>query len=77
VQPLDYISAYGLLNLRLEWNEIMGSSFDASLFVSNATDRIYRVGQYSSYVSDGYITSFYGEPRMFGAHLRFRFGAHK
>jgi iron complex outermembrane receptor protein len=77
VQPLDYISAYGLLNLRLEWNEIMGSPLDASLFVSNATDKIYRVGQYSSYVSDGYITSFYGEPRMFGAHLRFRFGAHK
>jgi len=77
VQPLDYISAYGLLNLRAEWNEIMGSSFDASLFVSNATDKVYRVGQYSSYVSNGYITSFYGEPRMFGAHLRFRFGAHK
>jgi iron complex outermembrane recepter protein len=77
VQPLDYISAYGLLNLRLEWNGIMGSSFDASLFVSNAADKIYRVGQYSSYVSDGYITSFYGEPRMFGAHLRYRFGTHK
>jgi iron complex outermembrane recepter protein len=77
VQPLDYIAAYGLLNMRLEWNEIMGSSFDASLFVSNATDKIYRVGQYSSYVSNGYITSFYGEPRMFGAHLRFRFGARK
>jgi iron complex outermembrane receptor protein len=77
VQPLDYISAYGLLNLRLEWNQILGSSFDVSAFVSNATDKIYRVGQYSSYVTDGYITSFYGEPRMFGAHLRFRFGAHK
>lgn len=77
VQPLDYISSYGLLNLRLEWNEIMGSSFDASLFVSNATDKVYRVGQYSSYVSDGYITSFYGEPRMFGGHLRYRFGKHK
>jgi iron complex outermembrane receptor protein len=77
VQPLDYISAYGLLNLRLEWNEIMGSSFDGSLFVSNATDKTYRVGQYSGYVSNGYITSFYGEPRMFGAHVRFRFGAHR
>jgi iron complex outermembrane recepter protein len=77
VQPLDYIAAYGLLNMRLEWNEIRGSSFDASLFVSNATDRIYRVGQYSGYVANGYITSFYGEPRMFGAHVRFRFGAQK
>jgi iron complex outermembrane recepter protein len=77
VQPLDYISAYGLLNLRLEWSDIMRSSFDASVFISNATDKVYRAGQYSNYVSNGYITSFYGEPRMFGVQLRYRFGAHK
>jgi iron complex outermembrane receptor protein len=77
VQPLDYISAYGLLNIRLEWNNIMRSSFDASFFVSNATNKVYRVGQYSNYVSDGYITSFYGEPRMFGAQVRYRFGVQK
>jgi len=74
VQPLDYISAYGLLNLRMEWNDIMQSRFDASFFISNATNKNYRVGQYSSYESNGYITSFYGEPRMFGAQARYRFG---
>jgi len=77
VQPLDYISAYGLLNVRLEWNDIMRSSFDASFFMSNVANKVYRVGQYSGYVADGYITSFYGEPRMFGAQLRYRFGAQK
>jgi iron complex outermembrane recepter protein len=77
VQPLDYISAYGLLNLRLEWNDIMRSSLDASFFMSNVANKVYRVGQYSGYVADGYITSFYGEPRMFGAQLRYRFGAQK
>jgi iron complex outermembrane receptor protein len=77
VQPLDYISAYGLLNLRLEWNDIMRSPFDASVFVSNATNKVYRAGQYSNYFSNGYITSFYGEPRMFGVQLRYRFGSRK
>ena len=77
VQPLDYISGYGLLNVRLEWNEIMRSSFDGSFFMSNVANKVYRVGQYSGYVADGYITSFYGEPRMFGAQLRYRFGAQK
>jgi iron complex outermembrane recepter protein len=77
VQPMDYISGYGLLNLRLEWNDILRSSVDAALFVTNAANKVYRVGQYSSYVSDGYITSFYGEPRMFGGELRYRFGAGK
>jgi iron complex outermembrane receptor protein len=77
IQPLDYISGYGLVNLNANWNGIMHSSFDLSVFVSNATDRTYRVGQYSNYVSDGRITSFYGEPRMFGIDLRYRFGVQK
>jgi iron complex outermembrane receptor protein len=58
----------------MEWNDIMQSRFDASFFISNATNKNYRVGQYSSYESNGYITSFYGEPRMFGAQARYRFG---
>lgn len=75
VQPLDYISGYGLLNGRVEWRQVLGSAFDISAFVTNATDRVYRVGQYSNYVTDGRVTSFYGEPRMFGVDVEYRFGA--
>ena len=77
VQPLDYIVGYGLVSLNVNWNSIMRSTFDASFFMSNATDKTYRVGQYSNYESDGRITSFYGEPRMLGVRLRYRFGAQK
>jgi hypothetical protein len=38
------------------------------------TDKVYRVGQYNDLVANGYITSFYGEPRMWGVQLRYRFG---
>jgi iron complex outermembrane recepter protein len=75
VQPLDYISGYGVLNGRIEWRDVLRFPLDISAFVTNATDKAYRVGQYSNYITDGRITSFYGEPRMFGADVRYRFGA--
>ena len=75
VQPLDYISSYGILNGSIEWREVLRSPFDVSGFITNATNKVYRVGQYSNYFTDGRITSFYGEPRMFGIDVRYRFGA--
>jgi iron complex outermembrane receptor protein len=77
VQPLDYIAGYGLMNARLDWNDILRSSIDASLFVTNATDRLYRIGESSNYHTDGRIASLYGEPRMYGVQLRYRFGGNK
>jgi len=76
VQPLDYIEGYGLLNARVDWNHVVQSSFDVSFSVTNATDRTYRVGQYSGLLANGYITSFYGEPRMYTVSLRYQFGGH-
>lgn len=75
VQPLDHIAPFHLVNLSLDWNEMFGSDIDCLLFVANATDEVYRTGQYSSYVEAGEIISLYGEPRMYGAQLRYRFGA--
>lgn len=75
VQPLDYISSYGILNGSIEWRDVLRSPVDLSAFITNATNKTYRVGQYSNYFSDGRITSFYGEPRMFGFDFRYRFGA--
>ena len=74
VQPFDYIEGYGLLNARLDWNRIFQTTLDASFFMTNVTDKVYRVGQYNDLVANGYITSFYGEPRMWGVQLRYRFG---
>lgn len=74
VQPFDYIEGYGLLNARLEWNHLFQTTLDASFFMTNVTDKVYRVGQYNDLVANGYITSFYGEPRMWGVQLRYRFG---
>jgi iron complex outermembrane receptor protein len=74
VQPFDYIEGYGLLNARVDWNHIFQTTLDASFFMTNVTDKTYRVGQYNDLVANGYITSFYGEPRIWGVQLRYRFG---
>ena len=66
---------YGLLNLRLDWNNYLGSAFDLSLFVNNLTDRTYKVGANALEHLTGTTASIYGAPRMWGAELRYRFGA--
>ena len=74
--PMAWIGKYDLLNLSAEWNGVLGSNFDLRAFVNNATDRTYRVNAYPGLQqSSGFSNSTYGEPRMYGVALRYRFGA--
>ena len=70
----DLIEARGLLNLNLDWGGIYGKSVDLSLFVSNATNKVYTTAGLGLYASLGYVDRMFGEPRMYGARLRYRFG---
>jgi iron complex outermembrane recepter protein len=72
--PTDVIQGYGLLNLRLDWKQAMGSDFDVSLFVTNAADTVYRTRLSALYNIFGIAGASYGEPRIFGAQLSYRFG---
>lgn len=65
--------AYGLLSLGGYWDKIGGSSIDAMFYVSNALDKVYKTGGYISAAAYGNDTVSYGEPRMFGVRLRYRF----
>ncbi len=71
--PGDTIGSYGLLNLNLGWKRIYGSAVDASLFVTNATDEDYFIGRFTAYSSIGYAYAYQGEPRMYGATLKYNF----
>jgi len=67
---------YGLLNLGLNWVAIAGTSLDGSIFVTNATNKIYCVScsaAGSGLDSLGYGIVEYGEPRMYGLRLRYTF----
>jgi iron complex outermembrane receptor protein len=64
---------YGTLNLRLEWNDVMGESFDLALNATNVTKEVYKVGVASLWEALGVIGAVYNEPRMISGELRLRF----
>ncbi len=68
------IEGYDLVNLRLDWKQAMGSAFDLSLFVTNAADTAYRTRVSALYNIFGVAGADYGEPRIFGAQISYRFG---
>ncbi len=73
--PKSMLAAYGLLNLSAEWNGILGSPLDLRVFATNVTNKLYRTYSYVGVKqASGFSNSLYGEPRMYGASLRFRFG---
>jgi iron complex outermembrane receptor protein len=65
--------SYGLLNARIEWQNVMHTHFDIALFGTNLLDKLYIQGGFPI-ESLGYDTVTYGEPRMYGASLKYRWG---
>jgi iron complex outermembrane receptor protein len=72
--PTDVIQGYDLINLRLDWKQAMGSDFDAALFVTNVADTVYKARVSGLYNIFGVAGAAYGEPRIFGFQLKYRFG---
>ncbi|WP_299688833.1 TonB-dependent receptor [Hydrocarboniphaga sp.] len=75
--PEQSVDAYGLLNLRADWNSVMRSGFDLGFFVKNALDKEYlnAFGDIYTSAAIGIVTRTPGEPRSFGLDIRYRFGA--
>lgn len=72
--PIDTYPSYTLWNARLDWENALARGIDLAAFVTNITNEKYIVGGYPIYSAFGFDTALYGEPRMFGASVRFRFG---
>lgn len=72
VSPYAVLPSYELVNLNFNWRHIMGTGFDVSAFVTNATNEKYRTyvtGNWSSGFEAGRV----GPPRMYGARIRYNF----
>jgi iron complex outermembrane receptor protein len=64
------------VDLNMQWSHIFGSKFDASVFVTNVTNTVYKIGGASLINSGlGINQRIYNEPRMVGGTLRLHFGA--
>jgi iron complex outermembrane receptor protein len=68
----DTAPGYVTVNMTANWNKIYGSKFDAGLWIKNATDR-YVVIYKSAQTGLGYSDVTYGDPRTFGANIRYHF----
>lgn len=76
-QPFERLAGFGLLNASLDWNNIAGSGIDAGLFGSNLTKKLYRISNSDVFQGGSLLvaSTIYGEPRMYGVRLRYRFGS--
>jgi len=73
--PLGTIGSYSVFDLRADWQSVWNSPVDISLFVTNLTDTVYRVGGLAVYPTLlGFDAAVYNPPRMIGAQLRYTFG---
>jgi iron complex outermembrane recepter protein len=76
-QPGAYLEPFGLLNLSLDWNDLAGSGVDVGLWATNVTDETYRISNTDVFQQNGgllYWSTLYGEPRMYGVKVRYKFG---
>jgi iron complex outermembrane receptor protein len=68
-----FVPSTDLLNLNVNWNAIAGSPVDVSLFATNVTGK-----EYYQFIpglgTSGLEFGVLGEPRMYGARIRYRFG---
>lgn len=72
--PGDELPGYELLNMRLEWQNLMGrQGLTASIFGKNLTDEVYFTGGGGSISLYSLNSAIFGEPRTYGFALRKEF----
>jgi iron complex outermembrane receptor protein len=72
--PVDKASAISQVDLNLDWRDVGGQPVDLSFFVTNLTQQVYYTVTQPLYASFGFDLRYVGQPRMFGARLKVRFG---
>lgn len=71
---LGRVPSNELVSANISWMGIYDSAFDASIFVTNLFDKEYKTAVLGTYAAAGFSGEYAGEPRMFGARLRYSFG---
>lgn len=71
---LRYEPATDIVNVNVNWDNVMGQPIDAAFFMTNVTNEVYPVGLGQSWNSAGFESLLYAPPRMWGFRLKYRFG---
>jgi iron complex outermembrane recepter protein len=68
-----WVGSTDLVNLNLNWNQVMGAPLDIALFVTNVANK-----EYYQFIpglaTSGSEYAVLGQPRMYGGRIRWRFG---
>lgn len=67
------IGGYGLVNARVDWDDIGGSGVDVGLFVNNLMDNYYETNAVNVLSSLGFFAVGVGAPRTWGVQARIEF----
>jgi iron complex outermembrane receptor protein len=70
----SHLGARNLLNLNFDWKNVGDGPFDLSVFATNVTNKKYYSGINGLLAPLGFETATVGEPRIFGARVKVRFG---
>ncbi|HEY2399528.1 MAG TPA: TonB-dependent receptor [Steroidobacteraceae bacterium] len=73
IVPGCRIGGYALVNVRAEWNGMLGSKLDAAFYANNATNKEYNTGGFPLGAVTGSNSVLPGTPRMYGIELATRF----
>lgn len=69
----DRLPSFGLSNFSTDWKNIFGTKVDLSVWVKNLFDKDYYIYGSNQLLQFGYATYLLGDPRMYGANLRYNF----
>ena len=73
-EPGDRGPAYGLLDLRLGWENIGDQHVDLAVYAKNVTNKVYELNASDDTAQFGFVSRQYGDPRTFGVEARYSFG---
>jgi iron complex outermembrane recepter protein len=73
LNPGSRIPRYTLVNMRLDWTTMFGSTVSTGLFVRNLTNKIYYTGGLPQVQNFSSNSAAYGAPRQFGAVVKVGF----
>jgi iron complex outermembrane receptor protein len=74
VTPFGTVPSYQLVDLNLNWASVGGAPVDLALFATNILNEKYYTFIGGGWQSTGVEYGTVGQPKMYGARLRFRFG---
>jgi iron complex outermembrane receptor protein len=73
VAPGTNLPPYALLNMRADYNNILGSNFSVSAYVKNLANRTSYVGGFGLGPDVGFNVAVPGAPRKYGAEMTYKF----